>query len=121
MRSRYAWTACLSLLVVQMTPGGRADVGVATEQTDTAAPLGLLESHSKRTIAMHRVDFEPETFRITPATAPVLDEAVELLGRDSDPVAVVISPSVDNNRSETFRLFTARQRAKAVRTFGGLD
>jgi outer membrane protein OmpA-like peptidoglycan-associated protein len=81
------------------------------------APPEALASHSKRTIVMHRIDFEPNTFRITPEAAPVLDEAIQLLGGNSEPAAVVIDQWADADRSQTFRLFTTRQRAKAVRRY----
>lgn len=104
---------CLSFLVVQAMPGGRDNAAAA--RTDVTMPDSAASSQARK-IVVHRVDFESDTIRVAPEAAPVLDEALLLLG-SSDPVVIIVDQPTATDHSAMFHLSLTRRRAKAVRRY----
>jgi len=71
---------------------------------------------SLRKIIAHGVDLDSDTATIRSAALPVLREAVELLGSEGAVVILVDWPA-DEHRSDKYRQFLRRRRAKAIRRY----
>jgi len=104
--------ACLSLLLLQASPGDRGNASVA-DSNPSAPPAAL----PVRKIIAHGIDLEPDATTISSEALPVLSEAAGLLGRDGPPVVITVDPPTDEYHGDRNRQLLRRRLAKAIRRY----
>lgn len=95
-------TAYLTLCAFQAIPIAHAN--------ETEA----VQSLPKRKVVAHCFESGSDGSAIAPDTAPVLAEAVSVIGPEAT-IAVVADPPLASSHGDSYRRFLARWRAKAVR------
>jgi outer membrane protein OmpA-like peptidoglycan-associated protein len=100
----------ISFLVLQTRPGGPAEAAEAA--TAPSMRAAILPAPSNTRIVVHGLDFEAQAATIS-QSAPILDEAVQLLGEESA-VVITVNQPIDRDSQ---RLLLVRRRAKAVRRY----